>query len=142
MLISNNGISKVWLKDGYIFKQQPKFLTDNEIYCLKIMYPSGYVPKAEQIDIELIKMEYIKNEIVTEPDLLWYHFPRVLKALGDVGIKHGDLTKYAVLIRSNKPYIIDFAESRLFGDPRPNKRPGSDGDWLRRTFKELCDLKG
>lgn len=140
MLISDNGISKVWRRkdSNWVFKQQPDFLTTNEIYCLKIMYPSGYVPKAEQVSSNIIRIEYIRNEPVTEPDLLWYYFPCILKALEKAEIRHSDLTRYAVLVRGNRPYIIDFAESRLFCDPRPDKRLGGDEFWLKKTFEELC----
>lgn len=138
MIISDNGVSRVELIDNKIYKFQPKFLTDNEIYILKLLYPSGYVPKAKRADVEVIEMQYIEPEIVTNPDVLMWHFSKVLKMLSDYQIRHGDLTVRNILVNKNKPYIIDWSESRLFCDPRPDKRREGDEHWLVKTFKELC----
>lgn len=138
ILISDNGISKVWREGPFIFKRQPAFLTVNDIYCLRALYPSGYIPLAYQVEPELIKMEYIENQPITNSYLLWHHFSRIIKALKDAGIRHGDLTERNVLVRDNHPFIIDFAESRLTCDPRMDKRPGSDEEWLKGAFKKLC----
>ncbi len=53
-------------------------------------------------------------------------------------IRHGDLTTQAIIVRDQVPHMIDFAESRLGNDPRPDKRPEGDAYWLDRTFMELC----
>lgn len=138
-VISNNGISRVWLGgDGYIYKQQPKYLTDNEIWGLERMYQFGYAPKAEQVGIETVRMEYILRNIVTDRDKFMYHYAFVLKALKDAGIRHGDLSEYSVLVRDNTPILIDFAESRVICDPRPDKRPEGDRYWLGTTMVKLC----
>ncbi len=139
MIISDNGISKVELKDGWIYKTQPKFLTDNEIWCLKSLFPLQYVPFAIQIDIETIKIKYIVSMPVTNPELLNYHLVKVQKMLIDVGIRHGDLTEKNIIVHENRPYVIDFAESRLMSDPRKDKRPEGDDYWLNKTLEVLCN---
>lgn len=136
-VLKDNGISKVSQNGLFIYKKQPKFLTDNEIYCLKTMYHTGYVPYAEQVAIDTIRLEYIGETPVTSFDVVTYHFARILKVLNDAGIRHGDLTRPNVLIRGNRPYVIDFSESRLACDPRIDKRPEGDEYWLKRTFEEL-----
>lgn len=137
--LSGNGVSKVWLEDDiWMYKEQPKFLTDNEYWCFKRMESSGYVPKCEKIHAELIRTAYIPNETVINPDKFMSHLESVLFALISVGIRHGDLTTYSVLVRDDKPYLIDFAESRLTCDPRPDKRREGDRYWLERTMEELC----
>lgn len=134
--ISDNGISKVWREGDYAFKQQPAFLTTNEIYCLKRMFPSGYVPVAKRIDKDLIRLEWIEDQEITDYDLLWYHLNKLVLALEKAQIRHGDATAKNVLVNKNKPWLIDFAESRLACDPRRDKRPYSDMYWLRKSFEQ------
>jgi aminoglycoside phosphotransferase (APT) family kinase protein len=117
-MISDNGVSKVWREGDYVFKSQPKFMTDNEIWCLKTMYESGGVPLAEKVDIELIRMEYIPEE------------------LDKIGIRHGDLTRPNMIFNGNDLYVLDWAESRLSCDPREDKRPKGDEWWMRETIRE------
>jgi tRNA A-37 threonylcarbamoyl transferase component Bud32 len=135
MIISDNGISKVWREGDFAFKQQPKFLTDNEIYCLHIMYPC--VPFAEQVSIDTIKLQWIGETEITDFDLLSFNFLEILRVLDDADLRHGDLTKPNILIRDNKPFVIDWSESRLACDPRPDKRREGDEYWLKRTLNEL-----
>jgi len=138
-LITDNGISRVWREDGWIWKRQPKYMTDNEIYALLSLKDSGYVPYAEQVDIELIRMQDLgEGQPVTNREAFMAHEYLVLAALQRAGIRHGDLTKYAVIVRGNKPYLIDFGESRMWDDPRPDKRREGDAYWLHRTMEELC----
>lgn len=147
--------SSVWLEDGWVYKRQHEFMTDNEIHFLRLMYPSGYVPYAEQVGRDLIKLEYINTDEYSNYMSYPYthfmgmriidYFPRqadkILSALESARIRHGDLTKYAVLIDNNwRPYIIDFAESRFWDDPRPDKRPEGDRWWLTRTMREIIGL--
>ena len=130
---------KVWRVSNRVYKQQPKFLTDNEIGFLTLMYPSGYVPYAEQVNIDTIEMEDLgESQKITDIDEFKAHLPKILTALREARIRHGDLTRYAIVVRDNKPYIIDFAESRWWNDPRPDKRREGDEYWLTRTMHELC----
>ncbi len=139
--ISNNGVSAVYRgADGFLYKRQPKFLTDNEIWCLKQMHPTGLVPFAEQVALEMIRVEYIKPELVQDIQTFLRQYDPTLSALRTVGIRHGDLTEYSVLVRFNRPVLIDFAESRLWDDPRTDKRPEGDAFWLRQTMEKLCAL--
>lgn len=125
-------------RDGNaIYKRQPKFLADNAIWCFEQMYPSGYVPHAVRIDDETIRTEYIAHEPVTDADAFMAHFQPVLDALQAAGIRHGDLTEYSVLVQNNRPMLIDFAESRLWDDPRPDKRREGDRYWLWQTMNKL-----
>lgn len=137
MLISDNGVSKVWNEGGWIYKSQPKFMTDNEIWCLVAMFHTGYVPYAEQVDLEIIRMEFVPETPVTEPETLQMHARLVLHSLDQIGIRHGDLTRPNMLIKDNRPYIIDWSESRLRCDPRVDKRPEGDEYWLNKTIKAL-----
>jgi len=129
----------VWRDGDLVFKQQPKYLTDNEFAFLSAMQLSGYVPrKIERHDIETISMEYIETHQVVSAPLFLSHLHPLLTALKLVGIVHGDLTEYAVLVRNDKPIIIDFSESRWIRDPIPSKRREDDFIMLLRTMTALC----
>ena len=140
MLISDNGISRVWRsEDGWIYKKQPKHLTDNEWWALQTLYKTGYVPYAESIDIDTIRMEDLgESEPVTDAEAFMRHRAIILQTLKDHGLRHGDLTEYAIIVKDNKPMIIDWAESRVFTDPRPDKRREGDAFWLTQTMQALC----
>ena len=138
--LSGNSISKVWRQHGYICKRQPKFLCENEIWCLQHMYHSGYVPFVQdRINEDTIIMEDLgKGEKIINRDVFMAHLERILRSLKLHGIRHGDLTEPNIIVRNDIPYIIDFAESRLLDDPRPDKRPEGDEYWLKKTMQKLC----
>lgn len=114
-------------------------LCDNEEWCYKESAASGYVTKCERVDIETIRTEYVESESVTDKASFMEHYEKVLQVLHSAGIRHGDLTPQSVLVKDNKPILIDFAESRLLSDPRPDKRPEGDAFWLKHTMKIICE---
>lgn len=138
-VIKDHPCSKLWKEGGYIYKWQPKFLTENELWCLEEMFRFGFTPYVERVELEVIRTEFIKDEIPTDVISLIRNVAFVLTALENCGIRHGDLTRPNVLIKENKPIIIDFAESRLTADPRSDKRPEGDEYWLRRTIEEIIN---
>lgn len=131
--------SKVELIGGWAYKRQPMTLCDNAEWCYKKLSASGYVPKCERVDIETIRTVYVESEPVTDKEAFMAHYEPVLQALKDAGIRHGDLTPQSVLVKDNRPILIDFAESRLWNDPRPDKRPEGDAFWLKHTMEILCE---
>ena len=135
--LSGNNVSRVHRGGLWVYKSQPKFLTDNEIWCFQQMKSSGYVPDAEQVSMETIRTLYIENEPVTDATSFLSHVGLVLSALRAAGIRHGDLTEYSILVKDNRPYLIDFAESRLWEDPRLDKRREGDVYWIRETMNKL-----
>jgi len=121
-----------------VFKFAPKYLMDNEWHWLRAMQQSGYVPSPVlRKGIETIAMPYIKSDPITDPDEFMRHLPLVLSALLDAECRHGDLTEYSVLVRNNKPVIIDFGESREWYSSLPDKRPEGDRFWLGKTMEKL-----
>lgn len=127
----------MWRSGLWVVKEQPKFLTDNEFWCLQQLQASGYVPWSAQVDIETIRTLHIESQPVTDAKAFMAHGGLVLNALREAGIRHGDLTEKNVIVNRNKPYLIDFAESRLWDDPRPDKRREGDAYWLRKTMEML-----
>lgn len=128
----------VWVEGGRVFKRLPKFNADNEMYFLALLEDTGYVPTNPiREEIEVVSMEYIRTERVTDPAGFMSHYARVIDALRIWNVRHGDLTVYSVLVRNNKPVIIDFAESRVAHCPIPSKRPEGDSYWLGKTMEKL-----
>ena len=133
--LSGNPVSRVWREDEWIYKQQPKYLADNEWYGLGSAYAP---PLFARVDDETIKMWFIESEQVTDVKEFMEHYQGVLEDLKYRGLRHGDLTEPHVLVRDNRPVIIDWAESRTWDDPRPDKRREGDAYWLRKTMEALC----
>ena len=139
-----NAISKVVLKNGVIFKTSPKYLSDNEEHFLRRVYlhteyGHHYVPHVlGRVDVETIRMNYFEPLDITDVDEFMSHLPIVVAILEEAGIRHGDLTEYAVIPHNNRPIIIDFAEARWISDPIPSKRPEPDAVLLERAMRKLC----
>jgi len=136
-VIKDHPCSKLWREGDYIYKWQPKHLAENDIWCLEKMFPFGFVPAVERVELEVIRTTFIEDEAPTNIEQLLRNVVNVLDVLVEVGIRHGDLTRPNVLISRNKPILIDFSESRLMTDPRPDKRPEGDRYWLNRTIGEI-----
>jgi RIO-like serine/threonine protein kinase len=132
-------IVEVVREGNSILKIQPAHLCDTERWCLEQMAYSGYVPApCERVHREAIRMPYIPHQSVTDEDAFMDHYQHAMRALREAGIRHGDLTIYSVLVYQNRPILIDFAESRFWYDPMPDKRHEGDAYWLWRTMRELC----
>lgn len=142
--LSGNSVSRVWREGEWIYKQQPKYLADNEWYALRTMADyDDFVPSpVKRIDEETIRMPFVENEPVTNVELFMSHYKHLLYTLGVAKLRHGDLSEYSVLVRDNRPVIIDWAESRTWDDPRPDKRRAGDAYWLRKTMMKLCESDG
>jgi len=139
LLRQRTEVFSVWRLGNRVYKQQPKYLTDNEFHFLFAFRNSIYCPLyVRQEDIETISMEYIPEGRVVNPEEFMYHFPHVINDLREANIRHGDLTEYAIRIRDDRPYIIDFSESRWYFDPMPSKRREADSVLLMRAMKKLC----
>ena len=141
ILREHSELTKVWRDGDTVFKQQPKYLSDNEYAFLFAMRDSGYVPgNLRSWDIETISMDYIEPQKVTDPESFLDHYSKVLMALSARGIRHGDLTTFAIIVNDNRPYLIDFAESRWYWDRAPAKRPVSDSKLLLESMYVLCGV--
>lgn len=134
------GTSEVYLGgDGFVYKVAPKFNIDNEEYFYRALIHWDHIPSDfERLDVELIRMEYIPPQPITDLDEWWSYYDAIVHELLASGIHHGDLTEYSVLVRRNMPVIIDFAESRVLGSEIPPKRPGPDSYWLRQAMKKIA----
>lgn len=135
--LSGNSISRVWRVDDCIYKQQPKYLCDNEVYALGLLRESGIVPSFRKIDAETIIMERLVRQNINDPITAIRSTKYALHAMEFRNIRHGDLTKPHIFFHNNKIKIIDWGESRLLSDPREDKRPEGDKYWLYKSVKEI-----
>lgn len=133
--------SRVWLADdGWVYKRQAIHLAQNEIDAYRRMKPSGYVPQVFETDNPaMIRMEFVDFEPVRNVEIFMSHYLKVLDAMFQVRLRHGDLSEYSVLVRDDRPLLIDWAESRLWDDMRPDKRPEGDAHWLLKTMQKYSD---
>jgi RIO-like serine/threonine protein kinase len=140
--MQHNGYARsiVWFdKDdtgSWCYKRQCKTMCDTEMWCYDAMASSGYVPKAERVEVEVIRTEYIEPQPVTDGAAYLDHFEKVLEALENAKVRHGDLTEYSVIPHGDRPYLIDWAESRHACDPMPGKREEPDAFWLWNTMEK------
>ena len=138
-VLQKNSVSEVWTekdKNGEkkLYKKSPKYLTDNEIYALAILGKTGFVPGFTQIDDETITMDIIKEEEVTDKEKFKDECVRFCEIMTNYELRHGDLTRPHILPVNNSPIVIDWAESRQYFDPRPDKRREGDWYWLKKTL--------
>lgn len=138
-LLSDNGIALVYRAGGMIYKRSIPYLIENEYYCLQILGRSTpYVPSSSRYDKYTIVMENLgTSKRVTNPELFKEHRLELINMLHKCSIRHGDITPPHVFVKNNVPKIIDWAESRYGGDPRPDKRPEGDVYWSQQTWKEI-----
>jgi len=137
--LCDNSISVVWRSSlGYVYKRSTPFLIENEQYFYEKLYSYGAVPYAERYDKYTLQIQDLgKSEPVVDEQTFRENCIAVLAALKKAGVRHGDLTEYAIIVKDDKPFLIDFAESRVWDDPRPDKRVGGDEIWMDRAIRAI-----
>lgn len=139
--LSGNGVSRVWMpNDHEVWKWQPKTMTENEVYALTELAQTGFVPSFHREDLETIVMEYIQPEPITDVAHFRNNCKLFLNVLRVVELRHGDLTVPHIFPVRNSIVVIDWGESRVVCDPRPDKRPEGDSYWMSKTMYELEEL--
>lgn len=134
MNLSGNAVSSVWVDGPYVYKKQIKYLADNAWDALTLLRDTHFVPTAERLDDETIRMRYIKDDEQFNPGMVKDSCKNFLYLLQDRGLRHGDLTVPHIFIVDNHIVVIDWAESRVLCDRRPDKRPEGDEYWLWRSI--------
>ena len=129
----------------WVYKIASIEFTLNEYRWTSAMAKRGYAPVCLMLDAHTIRTRYLGNQAeswssVTDPYEFLSHKPLLLGALKDAGVRHGDLTRYAVIVVDNKPYLIDFAQSRSIHSTLPDKRPQGDEFWLSKTMDEILEM--
>lgn len=139
-ILSDNGISIVMRSNDYIYKRSIPFLIENELWMLNHMLRTGFVPPVERFDKYTIKIGDLgMSELVTDQYIFNEEKIKLKSLLQYYEVRHGDITPPNIIVRDNHPFLIDWAESRLANDPRPDKRPPNDAYWIDKTWKEIID---
>ena len=134
-LLSDNSISLVWRSgDGWIYKRSIPYLIETELAML-ITMRGVYVPGVSRYDKYTLAIQDAgKSEPITDANLFVANCEHFLTVMTMRGVRHGDLTTPHVIVRNNSPIVIDWAESRLFTDPAPDKRKEGDNFWMHSTM--------
>ena len=134
-LLSDNSISLVWRsEDGWIYKRSIPYLIETEFAMLTTM-KGIYVPGVSRYDKYTLRIQDAgESEPVTDKPLFIANCAHFLTVMAMRGVRHGDLTTPHVIVRDNSPIVIDWAESRVFSDPAPDKRGEGDSYWMHSTM--------
>jgi len=140
-LISDNGISIVHrANDGFIYKHSIPYLINNEFAFLQELYSTGFVPSCERHDKYTLKVEDLgESEPVVRKRVFMDSCQHFFRALKTLGIRHGDLTRPHIIVKNDKPKVIDWAEARWSCDSADDKRPEGDEYWLRKTMEQILE---
>jgi RIO-like serine/threonine protein kinase len=137
-----NRVSEIWVgEDGFVYKRQPKYLCENEWYALNTLRKTGFVPEAWRVDDEVIKMELLVKW--AKPTYLESKFTanckKFMNVLHSIGLRHGDLTPPHIFYIEHRPVVIDWGESRIWDDPRPDKRIEGDDYWMAMSLEAILN---
>lgn len=96
-------------------------------------FTSGYCPQPyvyRRLEGTLVMEDLGKTEPVTDGAVFRDHIAKMIIALKCHHIIHGDATDRNLIVKNNKPHLIDFQQSRYEYEIGPDKREGGDEHWL------------
>ncbi len=140
-------IVRNWAQDPRIdWFKQAKIAAEREFKALKELYEIGAnVPYVLAYNRHAVVIEYIEGiELYRKPELdnpeevLWKILDTLRKAYLEVGIVHGDLSEYNVLVSidTNTPYIIDWPQYVYRDDPAADELLKRDVEYIVRFFNK------
>jgi len=117
----------------------------NEARFLKALDGTGFTPKFIKFDYSdapsslshLIVEDLGKSEPVTDETIFRRNCALLLYTLKKHGIRHGDISTKNIIVKNNKPMLIDFHQSKFDNEPGPDKRPEGDAFNLWQAALEL-----
>ncbi len=125
---------------------QSKIAAEREFKALKeIFFAGGHVPRPIAYSRHVVVTEYIEGvELYTKPPLsdpeavLYTILDTLRKAYLEVGIVHGDLSEYNIIVSSGeeKPYIIDWPQYVYRDHPSSELLLRRDIGYIVRFFKK------
>ncbi|MEM2005832.1 MAG: RIO1 family regulatory kinase/ATPase [Zestosphaera sp.] len=131
---------------------QSKTAAEREYKALKVLSPcTPYVPKVYGHVDHSVVMEYVQGvelyryRAALSPETILHAIMSALRsAYLDVGLVHGDLSEYNVLVDvggGEKPYIIDWPQYFLRGDPASEEVLRRDVSYIVKFFKRTYGLE-
>lgn len=107
----------------------------NEARFLRVMADSGFTPAllAEGED-SIVQTDLGTTEPMKDGEAFRRNCIKLLWTLRRRGVRHGDMTGPGnVMCINDWPWVVDWQEAHLIGDPAPQKQPFSDSHLLWRT---------
>ncbi|MET1159950.1 MAG: RIO1 family regulatory kinase/ATPase [Thermoprotei archaeon] len=140
-------IVRSWGEDPrFTWFHQSKVAAEREFKALRELYSvEAAVPYPLAYNRHVVVTEFINGvELYTRPDLedpkrvLDVILETLRKAYVEVGIIHGDLSEYNVLVdvENNMPYIIDWPQYVYREDPSAEQLLRRDVEYIIRFFKK------
>ncbi len=108
----------------------------NEARFLRVMDHSGFTPTmlAEGEDW-IVQTDLGNTQEMKDGEVFRRNCIKLLWTLRRRGVRHGDLTgPMNVMCINDWPWVVDWQEAHLIGDPAPQKNPFSDSHLLWRTI--------
>ena len=144
-VLKSNIYGSVSLDGQWIYKTECDEWAANECNWLNKMSKFGYAPTCEQVAADTLKIPYLgcqtESWATATKDFITHKQP-VLDALQSVGVRHGDLSVYSIIVFQDRPMLIDFSQSRATDDPQRDKRLEGDAYWLNRSMWEILGRSG
>jgi 2-polyprenyl-3-methyl-5-hydroxy-6-metoxy-1,4-benzoquinol methylase len=105
----------------------------NEARMLRLLSGSGFAPELiDEKEDRIIEEDLGEGEPIQDGEAFRRNCVRLLWALQQVNIRHGDLTGANIIVKADRPMAIDFQQSNLYSEGPPQKRPLSDSYFLWR----------
>lgn len=141
-----NGIESY--ADDNVFVQKSSTLIEtwflwNSYHKLIKLSECGFVPEilsfVDHTETRAHLMtEYLgKSEPVTDEVAFRRNCALLLWTLKKHGIRHGDLTTKNIIVKNNKPMLVDFHQSKFDHEPGADKRSEGDAYWMWESALEL-----
>jgi hypothetical protein len=125
-----------WLRVVADSPVEEKFIVNGTHYLTKLS-GTGFVPKTLLADGGLLIEDLGKSEDVWDEIAFRRSCARLLLAMKERNIAHGDLTSKNIIIKDNSPIVVDWWQAKDLDDPTPNKRLGGDAAHLWVSAIEL-----
>lgn len=126
-----------WLRVIANSPVEEKFIANGSRYLTK-MAGTGNVPKALFDDGSLLIEEIVfKSEAVWDEVAFRRNCARLLLTLKTLNIEHGDLTSKNIIVKNNRPIVVDWWQAKDLDDPTPSKRPEGDAFHLWQAAETL-----
>lgn len=108
-------------------------------FCITGYCPIPYIYRRQE---GVLVMEDLgMTEPVTNDGIFRKHIANMIIALKRHHIIHGDATDKNLVVRNNKPHLVDFQQSRYEYEPGPDKREGGDAKWLWLAADKLSPTR-
>lgn len=121
-------LEKIFEAGGSVPK--PVLQIENAIIMQYIGYNEKFAPALVEFEIENNQAERLWQEIMENIGLFW-----------SLGIVHGDLSAYNILVWEDRPYIIDFPQAvDARTNPEAEELLQRDLENLNRYFKDYLEL--